>query len=73
MRKQERRTVLVYDRKWKEAAWLEMVRTRDESDGQILVRTSQRSGHGDFRINMVEVMCVFIQTFTSSTEKHEGN
>lgn len=46
MRKQERRTVLVYDRKWKEAAWLEMVRTRDESDGQILVRTSSAVGMG---------------------------
>lgn len=31
LREQEMRTVLVYYRKWKEAAWLEMVRTRDEA------------------------------------------
>lgn len=49
LREQEMRTVLVYYRKWKEPAWLEMLRTRDESGGQILVRTSQCSGHGDFR------------------------
>ena len=41
--------------------------------GQILGRTSQCSGRGDFWINMVEVMCVFIHPFTSSTEKHERN
>ena len=31
LREQEMRTVLVCYRKWKEAAWLEMVRTRDEA------------------------------------------